>query len=258
MTSTSNSKASLVIKDLHVKFNFEHRHRKTLRDKFISFIQNPIKELTRKQEKLHVLKGINLSLKKGDRLGIIGKNGAGKTTLCKIISKIYSPTEGTVRSFGKVRPVFNTSVSIFPDLTGRENCHIMAKILYPDLPEEKLNDIVEEAIEFSELGKFIDTPFVNYSTGMKSRISLSIISALPADILILDEVFDGADIFFQKKMAKRILNVIHQSGSVIFISHNFDQIKDACNRAILIEDGMIAADGPPNLVFQKYLSSTKD
>src|SRR5690606_40243843 len=175
-------------------------------------------------DQLHVLKGIDLKLNRGDRLGILGVNGSGKTTLCRCISGMYVPTKGTININGEVRSIFDTSVGIIPELTGRENAYLLSRFIFPHISKEERKRIVEEALDFTELGHFLDTPYRTYSKGMQARLSLSIISSKPTDLLILDEVFDGADEFFQAKISKRVLDMIHNSGSVIFVSHSPDQV----------------------------------
>jgi ABC-type polysaccharide/polyol phosphate transport system ATPase subunit len=198
-----------------------------------------------------VLQGISFNLKKGDRVGILGVNGTGKTSLCRCIAGIYSPTSGRILHGGVVRAVFDTAIGIFPDLSGRENAKIIAHLLYPDNASEH-PEIIEEALEFSELGKFIDVPYRLYSNGMQARLCLSLVSSRPCDILILDEVFDGADVFFREKISVRILNMIEKSGSVLFVSHAADQVARACNRVLVLDRGKLIFDGPVSEGLIKY------
>lgn len=252
MHSTSDSNPILEITDLNIYFELEYHHIASVREKFIQAVQNPIEFFAPSSDKLHVLKDINLKLYHGDRLGIIGVNGTGKTTLCRCIAGMYAPDKGTVRTSGEVRAIFDTAVGILPELTGRENAFLLSRFLYPNITNEKREEIVLDALEFTELGHFLDTPYRTYSKGMQTRLSLSLISSLPTDLLILDEVFDGADEFFQKKISKRVLDMINKSGSVIFVSHGPEQILQACNRAVLINNGRIAYDGSPEEVIKRY------
>lgn len=252
MNSTLNSNRVLEVSDLNIHFDLDYHFIASVREMFIQALRSPLQLFSSAQDKIHVLKGVNLSLNKGDRLGIIGINGSGKTTLCRCISGMYSPSKGTVNVKGEIRAIFDTSVGIVPELTGRENAHLLSRFIFPDASKEERISIVEDALEFTELGHFLDTPYRTYSKGMQARLSLSIISSRPTDLLILDEVFDGADEFFQAKIAKRVLNMIHNSGSVIFVSHSPEQILQACNRAIILKEGHIVFDGKPEEAISKY------
>ena len=186
------------------------------------------------------LENWNLSIKKGERVRIIGLNGTGKTS-CRCIAGVYQPTTGRVLVNGKIRAVFDASVGMLPELTGRENAELLFKFLYP---EETLKSILlEESLQFSELGAFLESPYKDYSNGMKTRLFLSIISAKPADILVLDEVFQGADHLFSEKVRNRILNIISQSGIVLFVSHTEVSVRKVCNRVLILKEGTVVYDG---------------
>jgi ABC-type polysaccharide/polyol phosphate transport system ATPase subunit len=175
-------------------------------------------------------------------VGLLGVNGTGKTSLCRCIAGIYAPTSGKIAMNGRLRAIFDTAVGIQPELTGMENARLLAELIYPESDYDR-ERLVQEATEFSELGKFLDVPYRLYSNGMQARLCLSLISSQPCDLLILDEVFDGADAFFREKIAARILKMISRSGAVLFVSHGADQIQRVCNRLIVIRDGSIAHDG---------------
>lgn len=236
MSSTSASNI-LTIEGLNLVFNSQVYKEKSLRQSFVDQFKNPLGLIDDNTNSLHVLKDIGFSLEKGDRLGVLGVNGSGKTTLCRVISGMLGPTSGKVNMNGHCRAIFNTSIGILPQLTGRENAQLLSVLMYPELEQEERNQLVEEALEFSELGEFIDTPYVHYSKGMQSRLSLSVISAKACDLLILDEVFDGADMFFREKITKRILGLIENSGATIFVTHNLDQVRAACNKVLVLVDG---------------------
>ena len=138
-----------------------------------------------------------------------------------------------------------------PELTGRENAQLLVEFIFPQIPDEH-DDIIKEALEFSELGHFVDVPFKFYSNGMQARLCLSLISARPCELLMLDEVFDGADQFFRKKIAARIRNIIDQSGAVIFVSHSTDQIAEVCNRVLVLDKGRLLFDGSPQEAIKIY------
>jgi ABC-type polysaccharide/polyol phosphate transport system ATPase subunit len=229
------------IQNLNVVFRLQFFKDLNLRDTFIRYAKNPLELLNPDKEVFHVLQNINLKVNKGDRIGLIGKNGAGKTTLLRCIAGMYHQTSGEIKIEGEVRAIFDTALGIQPELSGRENAKLLSLMMFPH--HKNLPLLVEEALSFSGLDHFLDVPFKNYSKGMQAKLSLSLISASPCDLLILDEVFDGADKEFQGKISKRVLNMIEKSGAVIFVSHSDDQIRKACNRVIVIDDHQIKFDG---------------
>lgn len=214
-----------------------------LRDFFIKGVRAPIDFLLKPKEKFLALDDISFEVKRGDRIGILGINGSGKTTLCRCLSGMLVPSEGSVETHGEVRPIFNTTISVLPELTGRENAEMLALLLFPDLTPEERQSLVNEGLAFAELGDFLDVPFKSYSRGMQARLCLSVITARPCDLLILDEVFEGADLSFQKKISKRTLSMIEDSGAVVLVSHFPEHIKLSCNRVLIIDKSKLVFDG---------------
>lgn len=251
MNSTSGSDVLLSLRDVHVFFELAHYRHRGVRDVFISALTHPVDYMLRQPEFLKVIDGVSLEVTRGLRLGIMGTNGSGKSTLCRCLAGMIKPQLGTIVSTNDVRAIFDTGTGVIPELTGRENAYLLARLFFPALKD--LNPIVEEAIEFSELGHFIDTPFMTYSKGMQSRILLSLISSIPSEILILDEVFDAADIFFQQKFAARMKKFIAAAGATIFVSHSIAQIRDVCNHVIVLHKGKIHFSGPVEEAYQEYL-----
>lgn len=246
-TTTSEMASSRPVvaecQDLNLVYRLRLIRLRTLRDIFVNVTKNPVEFLLKKTDRLHVLKNINLKIYKGDRIGILGFNGAGKTSLCRCFAKVYAPAKGRVLVQGRTRAIFDTSVGVYPELTGRENAQILAKFMYPEVTDAERDRLVSDAIEFSELGPFADAPYKTYSNGMQARLCLSIVSCKSPDLLILDEVFDGADKFFREKIAGRIVQLIANAGAVLFVSHAPEQIQQVCNRVIVIHNRVIAFDG---------------
>ncbi|MGZ3787080.1 MAG: ABC transporter ATP-binding protein [Bacteriovorax sp.] len=246
-----NSKKILLdIQDLSLAFPLRKITSSSLRDVFISTMMGPLSKKYERESFL-ALNDINLKVYEGDRIGLIGVNGAGKSTLCRCISGFYQPKVGRVVRNGDLRALFDSALGLYPELSGRENAKILAEIYYPQYRNE-LEDIVEESLEFSDLKDFIDAPIKTYSKGMMVRLTLSLLSARPADILILDEVFDGADEFFREKLSQRIKNLIEKSRAVIFVSHYEAQVYNVSNRAVVVNEGKILYDGEIKDAYSLY------
>lgn len=205
---------------------------------------------------LWVLKNINIEINKGDRLGIIGLNGAGKSTFLKLISKIYTPTEGTIDVSGKVVPLIELGAGFNPELTGRENIYLNGAIL--GFTKKQMQEIESKIIDFAELNEFIDMPIKYYSTGMYGRLAFAVATEVDADILLIDEIFAGGDVNFIDKAVKRMNNLIDNANIVIMVSHSLDLIKDMCNRCIVIGNHKIMYDGTPEDSIDFYLNHCKN
>jgi len=254
MNSTSTSDLLLEAQGLGIDYPVEIYSHQGMRDVFVQTLQHPWEWFTRPRDMLPVLRDVNLQLRQGDRLGLIGMNGSGKTTLCRLLCGMLRPRAGEIRAHGRVEAIFDTGTGVLPELTGRENAHLLAALMYGDRPLTKA--AVEEALTFSELGFFLDTPFKTYSKGMQARLLLSLVSASTSDVLILDEVFDGADIFFREKIRQRMRAKIERSGAVIFVSHGTEQVRELCNRVMVLDKGAVVFDGAPDEGIEKYLAQS--
>ena len=248
------SETILEIKDLNIQYDMEIYQNDSIRDIFVGMVSRPLQTLFGHRDVIHIIKNFNLTLKRGERLGIIGVNGVGKTSLCRAIAGMLPPLSGKVSVDGETRAIFETSVGIQPELTGRENALLLSRFIFPEAKENELKEITQEALEFSELGDFVDMAFKKYSKGMQSRLCLSLVTAMPTDLLILDEVFDGADHFFQQKVSQRTLKMIEQSGAAILVTHSPDQVEKACNRAIVLGNQKILFDGDVQTAIEYYHS----
>lgn len=254
MNSSSPSNVLLEAKNLHLEYPIRLYSHTGLRDSFIAAVKNPWDFVMKSPEMLPVLRGLNLALHKGDRVGILGVNGAGKTTLCRILCGMIRPQIGTVTVNGSVEAIFDVATGVMPELTGRENAYLLARLFYTSRHVPK--DQVEEALNFSELGAFLDMPYKTYSRGMQARLVLSLISAKSSQVLILDEVFDGADVFFKDKIGARMMKKIENSDAVVFVSHGPEQMLQLCNRVVVLSLGEIVFDGPPQEAIDYYLQNS--
>lgn len=196
------------------------------------------------------LKNVSLSVKKGEVLGLIGRNGAGKSTLLKVISGIYKPTKGTVLCHGNVVPMLELGSGFDFDLTGRENIFLNGAVL--GFSEKFLKSKLDEIIEFSELGQFIDVPIRTYSSGMLARLAFSIATMVDPEILIVDEILSVGDESFQAKSRARMMELMGGGTTVLFVSHSLDQIREMCDRVAWLEQGQIKMIGPTKEVCDNY------
>ena len=238
-TSTSNI---LEVDSLNISYKLSTHGLNSLRDVFVKMINSPASLLFGKQNRLEILNNVTFNIQKGERVALIGVNGAGKTSLCRSIAGMHG-SNPSIRVNGEVRAIFDTSVVVQPDLSGAENAWILTNLLFPSYSKTEREEIIRDALEFSELDHFAYSPFKQYSKGMKTRLFLSVVSARPSDLLILDEVFSGADTFFNEKITQRVEKMIAQSGAVIFISHIEDIVNKVCNRGIVLHNKKIVFDG---------------
>ncbi|RSK28671.1 ABC transporter ATP-binding protein [Bacillus sp. HMF5848] len=203
-----------------------------------------------KRKEYWALQNVNLSVSKGEAVGIIGRNGSGKSTLLKIITKILYPTSGEVNVHGRVSSLLELGAGFKPDYTGLENIYLNGAIL--GLSKKQVDEKLKFIIEFSELEEFIDQPVRNYSSGMYMRLAYSIAVSIKPDILLIDEILAVGDKKFKEKGLNHILSLKEQGTTIILVSHSEDMIKKVCDRVIWMDKGMKKADGPVEEVFSKY------
>lgn len=201
------------------------------------------------------LSDLTLSVRKGERIGIIGRNGAGKSTLLQILAGISKPTSGQLKISGKVTAVLTLGVGLREDLSGRENIFLDGKA--QGKTHEEIDAYVSAIVEFAELGKFIDLPLRTYSTGMKARLAFSIITQINPEILIIDEALSVGDAAFSIKAGKRISQLCAQGAIVLIVSHSMQSIKDLCNRCLWLDAGNLLMDGSPQAVTEAYVESVR-
>lgn len=203
------------------------------------------------------LRGLNLEVKKGERLGLIGRNGAGKSTLLKIITGNVAPTEGRVEVMGRVQALMELGTGFHPEFTGRQN--IRASLAYQGLSPDRIQDLEEEIIDFSELEEFIDQPIKTYSAGMYARLAFSTATSVQPEILIIDEVLGAGDAYFAGKCVDRMKKLTHESGAtVLFVSHDISSVEMLCDRCLWIERGTKKMEGETAQVSRKYAQMIRE
>lgn len=211
----------------------------------------------RKNEKFMALDGIDLEVRKGERLGIIGHNGAGKSTLLKILSRVTAPTEGTVYLNGRISSMLEVGTGFHPELTGRENIYLNGAIL--GMTRAEVDSKIDKIIEFSECGQFIDTPVKRYSSGMYVKLAFSVSAHLDSEILVMDEVLAVGDMKFQQKCLDKMNDVSKEDGrTILYVSHNMNTIRQLCSRCVVLEKGQIIFDGDVEEAVQVYLNNAQE
>lgn len=198
-----------------------------------------------------VLENIDLDIKKGESVGLIGHNGCGKSTLLKLMTKILFPDEGTIKVNGRVSSLLELGAGFHPDLSGRENIYNNASIF--GLSKKEIDARLDEIVEFSELGTFIDNPVRTYSSGMYMRLAFSVAINVNADILLIDEILAVGDANFQAKCFNKLKEIRNNGTTIVIVSHSLEQIEQFCDKSVWIHDGRVVAEGKPDIIHMQYL-----
>ena len=208
-----------------------------------------------KNETFMALNGVNLEVRKGEALGIIGGNGAGKSTTLKILSRVTAPTKGSVKIKGRISSLLEVGTGFHPELTGRENIYLNGAIL--GMSKEEVDSKIEDIIEFSECRQFIDTPVKRYSSGMFVKLAFSVAAHLDSEILIMDEVLAVGDMKFQQKCLNKMSELVLQEGrTILYVSHNMNTIRQLCERCVVLNKGKVIYDGDVEEAIQIYLNQS--
>ena len=204
-----------------------------------------------KTEYHDVLKNINLNIKKGETVALIGVNGSGKSTLLKLMTKIIYPNKGKVITHGKLTSLLELGAGFHQDFTGRENIYFNAAIF--GLTEKEIDSRVNDIIEFSELGEAIDTPVRTYSSGMYMRLAFAVAINVDAEILLIDEILAVGDQHFQDKCFNKLKELKNSDKTIVIVSHSLESVRQLCDRAIWINNGEVQMDGNVNDVINEYI-----
>lgn len=241
-----NKKSDLAIDVNHVTKTF-----KLYSDKPQTLKERLVRGWKNKTEERVVLKDINIEIGKGETVALIGVNGSGKSTLLKLMTKIIYPNKGTLKTYGKLTSLLELGAGFHPDFTGRENIYFNAAIF--GLTKKEIDDRLQSIIEFSELGDFIDSPVRTYSSGMYMRLAFSVAINVDAEILLIDEILAVGDQHFQDKCFAKLEELAKSNMTIVIVSHSLDYVKKLCNRAIWINEGVVARDGKCSDVIDEYL-----
>jgi lipopolysaccharide transport system ATP-binding protein len=229
----------------------EHERYHALRDVLTRALRAPMSFLRRSQpETFWALQEVSVDVREGEVLGLIGRNGAGKTTLLKILSRITRPTSGWAEIRGRVGSLLEVGTGFHPELTGRENVFLSGAIL--GMRKREIDRKFDEIVAFAEVEKFIDTPLKHYSTGMQMRLAFAVAAHLEPEILLVDEVLAVGDAEFQKKCLGKMQDVSRSGRTIIFVSHQMNQIRRLCERVLWIDAGRVRHDGPTAEITASY------
>ena len=245
-------KTKINISDASLEFAIHNSSSGSLKNNFVKAIAGGVlkKDASSNATIVKALNRINLNIKEGERIGIIGHNGAGKSTLLRLLSNIYQPSSGLVSVDGTVTSLININLGINQECTGIENIIIRGKIL--GITNDKFPNYIEQVIEFSELGDFIHLPFRTYSSGMRLRLAFAASTIIAPDILIFDEWLSTGDKLFREKSNKHLKKLIDDSKVMVIASHSTQLIKNLCTRVIWLDKGSIKMDDDVDSVITSY------
>lgn len=243
-------KPAIVVDNMSIMFNLNQEKVDNIKEYFIKLVTKKLNF-----NEFWALNDISFTVEKGDRVGILGFNGAGKSTLLKVISGVLKPTKGTVKVNGVIAPMLELGAGFDMNYSGKENIYLYGATM--GYSRKFIDEKYDEIVEFSELKDFINVPVKNYSSGMRARLGFAIATAVQPEILILDEVLSVGDAKFRMKSEAKIRSMFDKGITVLFVSHNTNQVLNICNKAIILEKGRIIAQGDAKEVCAKYNEMVK-
>ncbi|HKW66137.1 MAG TPA: ABC transporter ATP-binding protein [Terriglobales bacterium] len=233
--------------DVVQRFRLIHERPDTLRE-FVAGLHQRPKRTT--YHDFEAVKHVSFQISHGARVGIIGRNGSGKSTLLKIIAGVYKPSAGQVKVFGSIAPLIELGAGFHHELTGRENIVINGLLL--GLSKRQIRGLEQQIIDFAEIGEFIDAPVKQYSSGMYMRVAFAVATAVDPDILLVDEILAVGDAGFRAKCFDRIASFHERGKTIILVSHDSGQIREFCDRVLLLHRGELIADTSPEEALARY------
>ena len=235
------------VEHVYKDFNIYFDKANSLKEKILFWNRN-------KKEKREVLKDINLEIKDGEAVALIGVNGSGKSTLLKLMTKIIYPDKGKIETYGKLTSLLELGAGFHPDFSGRENIYFNASIF--GLTKKQIDERLQDIIDFSELGSYIDNPVRTYSSGMYMRLAFAVAINVDADILLVDEILAVGDQHFQDKCINKMKELKNEGKTMVFVTHSMNTVKEFCTRAVWLDKGIVRMDGEPEGVIEEYLKET--
>lgn len=239
---------SIEVQDVYKTFNVYLDKANSLKEKLLFWKRN-------RKEVREVLKGINLNINKGEAVALIGVNGSGKSTLLKLMTKIIYPNKGKITTHGKLTSLLELGAGFHQDFSGRENIYFNASIF--GLTKKEIDARLDQIIEFSELGQYIDNPVRTYSSGMFMRLAFAVALNVDAEILLVDEILSVGDQHFQEKCLNKMKELKNEGKTMVFVTHNLESARELCDRTVWLHRGVIKMDGDTNQVIDEYLKETR-
>ena len=246
--SEINNDIAIKVDHVYKTFDIYYDRANTLKERALFWMRN------KRKEKREVLKDINLEIKKGETVALIGVNGSGKSTLLKLMTQIIFPNKGVIETHGKLTSLLELGAGFHPDFSGRENIYFNSSIF--GLTKKEIDKRLNQIIEFSELQEFIDNPVRTYSSGMYMRLAFSVAINVDADILLIDEILSVGDQHFQEKCFNKMRELKKEGKTMVFVTHSMESVKNLCDRAVWLADGQVRMDGDTNKVVEEYLKET--
>ena len=244
----NDNEIAIKVDHVYKSFNIYYDRANTLKERMLFFARN------KRREKREVLKDINLDIRKGETVALIGVNGSGKSTLLKLMTRIIFPNKGTIETKGKLTSLLELGAGFHPDFSGRENIYFNSSIF--GLTRKEIDSRLDQIIEFSELKDFIDNPVRTYSSGMYMRLAFSVAINVDADILLIDEILSVGDQHFQEKCFEKMRELKEEGKTMVFVTHSMESVKNLCDRAVWLYDGQVRMDGNTDEVVKEYLRVT--
>jgi ABC-type polysaccharide/polyol phosphate transport system ATPase subunit len=204
---------------------------------------------------VEALRNVSTAIRAGDRVALVGSNGAGKTTLLRVMAGIYEPAVGTVKSRGRISPMFDIGLGIDPEISGYENIRMRGLIL--GMTPQKIEAQMQDIIDFTELGDYLDIPLRTYSSGMMTRLTFAVATCFAPEILLMDEWIMAGDASFISRARHRIDNFVAKASILVLASHSIDTCRQFCNKALWMDQGQVIAAGPVNEILEAYAMSKK-
>jgi homopolymeric O-antigen transport system ATP-binding protein len=226
------------VRDLGVRYSLRLTRKTTLRQSFANLLRP-----REGPSSFWALKDVTFKLIKGESLAVIGPNGAGKSTLLQALAGIITPSEGQIDVLGQISSLLTLGAGFDAELTGRDN--ILLAGAFMGMDHREMERRIDSIIDFADIGQFIDAPIKTYSSGMRARLGFSIATAVDPDILLLDEVLATGDQVFRAKSQARVLELVRAAKGIVLVTHDMNWVTEFCNRAILLEQGHIVAEGDP-------------
>ncbi len=239
------AKPAIKVENVSMLFNLNKEKVDNLKEYFIKLITRKLH-----YSEFWALQDVSFTVEQSDRVGVLGFNGAGKSTLLKVIAGVLKPTKGTVEVNGVIAPMLELGAGFDMNYSGRENIFLYGATM--GYSRKYIQEKYDEIVKFSELGHFIEMPVKNYSSGMRTRLGFAIASAVEPEVLILDEVLSVGDAKFKKKSEQKILSMLDKGVTVLFVSHNTEQVRRICNKAIILDKGRVVAYGEVNEICDLY------